>query len=203
MSPQPEQNDYGIKPDDVEIKVDENKQNLATRQEELEKKRDEQNKILSQKQAAEKKTLAEEKILAEKKAALIEEITTESKKSTWWRSFLGIFIKKYQLKAKKINLAKDIFIINNKKGKTDEEKNNLLDKIEEYTKVKDEINSKTEEATTNDDKKTPKSEISKKTDKKTEPQDEKQEEQIKENTAHQDKENKKNNTEEPVVQIRE
>ncbi len=48
---------------------------------------------------------------------IIDDAEIESKKITWWRSFLGIFIKKYKLEVKKIRFAKDILKIYKKGAK--------------------------------------------------------------------------------------
>ena len=71
---------------------------------------------------------------------IIDDAEIESKKSTWWRSFLGIFIKKYKLEVKKIRFAKDILKIYKKGAKIEEQTEDFLKKIEEHKEQTSEIN---------------------------------------------------------------
>jgi hypothetical protein len=71
---------------------------------------------------------------------IIDDAEIESKKSTLWRSFLGIFIKKYKLEVKKIRFAKDILKIYKKGAKIEEQTEDFLKKIEEHKEQTSEIN---------------------------------------------------------------
>ena len=105
-------------------------------------------KKLNKEKELEKQTLKDEKIKNDTTDRVIEEVKTEHIKSVLWRSFLGIFIKKYKIEAEKIKLAKKIFAEYNKKDKTEQDNKNIWNKIQEYTKKSTEIT-----------KKAPKSEI--------------------------------------------
>ncbi len=146
-----------LEPNDITLELDTEKQKLAE-QESIKKKIEEQEtknkeredliKKINKEKDAEIKELKEKKIKDDTIEKVIEEIKTEHIKRVWWRSFLGIFIKKYKIEAEKIKLARIIFSKsqNNKKTKKDDE--DIWNKIQEYAKKSSEIT-----------KKAPKSEI--------------------------------------------
>ena len=137
---------------DITLELDNTEKQKLAEQESIKKKIEEQEtkneeredliKKINKEKDAEIKELKEKKIKDDTIEKVIEEIKTEHIKRVWWRSFLGIFIKKYKIEAEKIKLARIIFSKsqNNKKTKKDDE--DIWNKIQEYAKKSSEITKK-------------------------------------------------------------
>ena len=83
-------------------------------------------------QEAEIKKLKEKKEKKETIEKVTEAVAIDHIKSVWWRSFLGIFIKKYKIEAEKIKLARIIFSKSQNNNKTKEDDKYIWDKMKEY-----------------------------------------------------------------------
>ncbi len=102
-------------------------------------KKEKDAEIKELKELKEKKEKKEKDDIIEKAT---EAVAIDRIKRSWWRSFLGIFIKKYKIEAEKIKLAKIIFRKIQKDNKTKEDYEDIQNKTQEYAKKSSEITKK-------------------------------------------------------------